>query len=282
MRRHKPHSEQAVNPADPAEQFGKADRLLQVFAIGIDILAKKHDFNNTVGHCIFDFPYNIFRLTAPLPSPHIWHDTIAAEIITAEHNIDTCFKRIFPVIRQIFNDLLRILPYIDDHLFFCNPAINKFGKFENIMGPEDQIHMSITFFQFFHHFRFLHHTAAESNKHGRVFLFYLFHLTEAPINTQIGIFSYRTCIVDHKIRIFRINHLIAYFFKNACKLFRISCIHLTAKSNDRSRQWPSEFLLLLFHPLAALFHIIILTFSFRKMFCQHSSPCIYGRIWPLP
>ena len=70
--------------------------MLQIFSIRIHILPKEHDLYHSVLHK----PRN---------------DTVAAEIVTAVHNIHPGFKEKFPVSRKFLNNLIRLFPDINNH-----------------------------------------------------------------------------------------------------------------------------------------------------------------------
>ena len=97
------------------QKLRKGNGVLQILAVGIHILSEQHDLHHTVRHQAFNLPNDILRITAAFPAADIGDNTIAAEIIAAEHDIDTGFERIFSLYRQIFHDLVRILPDINDH-----------------------------------------------------------------------------------------------------------------------------------------------------------------------
>ena len=97
------------------QKLCKGNGLFQIFTVRIYILSQEHDLYNAVCHQTLDLPDDILRITASLSAADIGDNTIAAEIIAAEHNIDTGFERILSLHRQIFHDLVRILPDINDH-----------------------------------------------------------------------------------------------------------------------------------------------------------------------
>src|SRR5699024_682547 len=83
------------------EKLSKGHRFFQIFSIRIYILSQKHDFHNSICHQTFNLPDNILWIPAPFSSSYIRNNAIAAEIIAAKHNVDTGFKRIFPLNRKI-------------------------------------------------------------------------------------------------------------------------------------------------------------------------------------
>ena len=89
--------------------------IFQVFTVGVDVLTKQHNFYYTICHKTFDLTHDCFWITAPLSSSYVWHNAVAAEIIAAKHDIDTGFKGILSLYRQVFHDLIGILPDVDDH-----------------------------------------------------------------------------------------------------------------------------------------------------------------------
>ena len=53
-----------------------------------------------------------------------------------------------------------------------------------------------------YHLGLLHHAAAEGDEHIRIFSFQTAQIAQTAVNLQIGVFSYGTRIIKHKIGIF--------------------------------------------------------------------------------
>ena len=120
--------------------------MLKCLAVRIYILPKEHNFNHTVSHKTFNLPDDRLWITAPFPPAHIGYNTVAAEIITSEHDIDSGFKGIFSLYRQIFYNLICIFPDVDHCASGFHAGCQKFGKFKNIVGAEDQVYKTIALF----------------------------------------------------------------------------------------------------------------------------------------
>ena len=71
------------------QKLCKGNGLFQIFTVRIYILSQQHDLYNAVCHQTLDLPDDILRITASLSAADIGDNTIATEIIAAEHNIDT-------------------------------------------------------------------------------------------------------------------------------------------------------------------------------------------------
>ena len=94
MRGHEPNPFQSIDLFYHRQKLRKGHRVFQSFSIGIHVLTKKHDFHHTVSHQLFDFVDDSLRLPASFSSANIGNDAIAAEVVAAEHDIYTGFKRI--------------------------------------------------------------------------------------------------------------------------------------------------------------------------------------------
>ena len=163
MGRHEANPPQALYLLDLLQKLCKGNGILQILTVRINVLPKQHHFHYAIRHQMLNFLYDFFRITAPFPPPHIWHDTVAAEIIASEHNIDSGFVRIFAVYWQLFHDLIGLLPDIDNHFMILEHGHQKLRELKNIVGTEDQIHEAVALCDLLDHRLFLHHTAAESN-----------------------------------------------------------------------------------------------------------------------
>ena len=215
MRSHKTNTFQSFNLLDFLKQLGKADWVFQILTIGIDILSKEHDFLHAICYVTLNLTDNILRFTASLTTTHIRDNTITAEIVAAKHDIDTCFERVLAFIRQILHNLIGIFPDIYHHFAGIQTCLNQLCQFKDIVCTENNIHMTVRFTNLVNNKGLLHHAAAQCDQHIRMALLSTLHLSQAAVNTKIGIFTYRTGIVNDKIRILRICFCITDAFQNA-------------------------------------------------------------------
>ena len=241
MRGHKPYSFQTIDLYHLTQELRESDRTRQILPVRIHVLSQQHDFFDSVIHQLTDLFQDLFRLPAALPPPYIRNDTITAEIIAAEHDIYTGLKRVFPFHRQVFHDLVGIFPDINDHPVRFQHSYQQFGKFKNIMGAKDQIYKRITFLQLLHHIRLLHHAAAESDLHMRIFLFVSMKHAQSAIDPQVGIFPDGTGIINDKVRILVLRLLVSCFFQDPQQFFRIPGVHLASESGNAAGQRTAQF-----------------------------------------
>ena len=143
MRSHEADPLKSLDLFHSSQEFRKCDWLFQVLSVGVDVLSQKHDFHDTVSYKTLDLLDNIFRLSASLASAHIRHDAVAAEVVAAEHDVDTRFERILSLDREFLHDLVCSFPYIDHHLLLHEALVEQLRKLEDIVGSEDQVHMAV-------------------------------------------------------------------------------------------------------------------------------------------
>ena len=209
MRSHETDTLQSLDLLDLLQKLCKSNRLIQVLSIRIDILSQKHNFHNTICHKVLDLTDDFTRFSASLPSSYIRNNAITAEIITAKHNVDTALETEFTLVWQLLYDLVGIFPYINNHLFILDGLHQKFRKFENIMCTKNQVYKTVTLFDLFYYFFFLHHTSAECDHHMWIFLLISMQVAKTSVYFIVCIFTDSTCIVNNKIRILGFGLLIA-------------------------------------------------------------------------
>ena len=115
MRCHKTNSFQSLDLLNFGKKLCKGHRMFQCLSVRIYILTKQHHFYDAICHEPLDLTDDIFRISAAFTATHIRHDTVATEVVTAKHNIDTGFEGKFPLTREIFHNLVCIFPNINDH-----------------------------------------------------------------------------------------------------------------------------------------------------------------------
>ena len=240
------HETDALQPFDfinLAQKLGKRHRLLEILSVRVDVLTEQHDLHNAVCNEAFDLCNDFLRLPAALAAAHIRYDTVAAEVVATEHDIDAGFKRIFPVNRKIFHDLVGIFPDIDHHAVLGHAADKVFSEAVDIVGSENQVDEMIAFFELFDNERLLHHASAEGDDHARIFLFVFAKLSETAVDAKIGVFTDGTGIVNDKVSILGFHNVVADGFQDSLELFRIAGVHLASKCCDTGSQ---EFFAVLF------------------------------------
>ena len=208
------HETDALQPFDfinLAQKLGKRHRLLEILSVRVDVLTEQHDLHNAVCNEAFDLCNDFLRLPAALAAAHIRYDTVAAEVVATEHDIDAGFERIFPVNRKIFYDLVGIFPDIDHHAVLGHTADKVFSE-----AVDD---------------------------HARIFLFVFTKLSETAVDAKIGVFTDGTGIVNDKVSILGFHNVVADGFQDSLELFRIAGVHLASKCCDTGSQ---EFFAVLF------------------------------------
>ena len=162
------HEAQTAQPFDLGgrfQQIREIGAVLQVPAVGIDILAQQHDLLHAVPDQPAAFVQDLFFAPAPLPSPDIGHDAVGAELIAAVHDIDAGLVGIFAVIGQVFHDTFRLIPDIHIAAVALQGITEIFREAEQIVGAEDQVHERIGPVDLLHIGGLLHHTAADADLH---------------------------------------------------------------------------------------------------------------------
>ena len=136
-----------------------------------------------------------------------------------------------------------VLPRNFDHLLPLvreQNAHQELGKAVQIMRAEDQAHISEILPDLLDLVRLLHHASAQSDNHLRILFSVCGESPKPSVNTDIGILPDRTGIVQNKIRVFTVCHLVACQCQNAAQLFRIALIHLAAKCDNAGLHPPAK------------------------------------------
>ena len=269
---HKTNAPDALDFFHLAQKRRKTHRLRQIFSVGIDVLPQQHDLHNAILCQPLDLADNVARLSAALPPAHIRHDTVAAKIIAAEHDVHAGFEAVFSPERQILHDLPRILPDVDHHILFGHRAPDKLRKFIKIVRPEHQIDKAVLLPQPFYHVRLLHHAAAQRDHHARMLFLIMPELSKPAVYLVVRVLAHRTRIVEDKIRLLALRGHIPYRIQYAAQLFGVAGIHLTAHIDDARRRKTTFFLRKCPHPFPAFRHEII--FPFRLLYRRFQS-CLY-------
>ena len=92
MAGHKAHQEIAVQLGDHLQKIGKIHAAAQILAVGVHILTQEVNFLAAAGDQLPALSQNILRLPAALPAPHIGHDAVGAEVVTAVHDAHPAFQ----------------------------------------------------------------------------------------------------------------------------------------------------------------------------------------------
>ena len=86
MAGHKADEKIPVQLGDLRQQIRKIHAAIQILAVGIYILSQQSDLLNAGGGKFSALSQDVLRSAAALPSPHIGHDAVSAEIIAAVHD----------------------------------------------------------------------------------------------------------------------------------------------------------------------------------------------------
>ncbi len=97
------------------------------------------------------FFQDILRISAPLSSPDVGHNTVAAEVIAAKHDVYSRFKAYFRSIGRfstIWSVSFQMSTIIrSDSMAYVTSSASGYM----LWVPKDQVHKPVALFQFFHH-----------------------------------------------------------------------------------------------------------------------------------
>ena len=192
---------------------------------------------------MFDFPQDLFRLSALLPSANIGDNTVGTEIIAPEHDIDAAFEGIGPFYREILHDGITLVSDIYDLIVRHQAGTHQFRKPVKIVRSEYEADVAILLPDPLNLILLLHHTSAQGNLHTGILFPKRTQSSKTSIEADIRIFPDRAGIVENKVRVLRRRFMETGKRQNSAELFGISLIHLAAKGNDTEGERPAKLLL---------------------------------------
>ena len=89
---HKADPLQAFHGLYLLKKLSEGYRILQSLAVGVYVLSKEHDLCYAICNQCLYLLYNGLWLTAALTASYVRYDTVAAEVVSAEHDIYAGFK----------------------------------------------------------------------------------------------------------------------------------------------------------------------------------------------
>ena len=138
MRCHEPDALNAVDVVDCFDEVGNT--VSERITVRVDILAEQHDFFDAICRKTLDLTYDLRHHAALLPAPGIRNDTVSAEVIAAESDVDESFVPVHPLRLHLILIYHRIV--IDDRTLFPTgrePLLEQFRELRNILGPENNV-----------------------------------------------------------------------------------------------------------------------------------------------
>ncbi len=214
VRCHKADSLDALHFAHHPKKLSKGHTVVVGLAVGIHVLPQEHNFLDAVLCKMPSLLHDIGSLSRALPAAHVGNDTIAAEVVAAVHNIDTCFKAVFVASRKGLHNLLRLVPDIDHETVAHLTLEQKLGELIDVVGSEDDIHEAVAFADLLHGLRFLHHAAAQDDALIGMKLFAVSEIPDAAVHAGVGVLPHRAGVVNHQVRLLTVRLLIADLRKN--------------------------------------------------------------------
>ena len=269
---HEADSLQAFDCLNLLKKLGKSDRILQSLAVGVYVLSKKHDLSHAICHQCLDFFHNGLRLTASLPASYVRYDTVTAEIVAAEHNVDAGFERVIAFCRKLFHNLVGAFPDVDQLAVTVLHLIEQLGELENIVGSEYQIDKWIVLLDLVHHLFLLHHAAEKGDLHIRVGFLQAVKLAKTSVYLQIGVLTDGTGVVDNNVGVLCVLSLKADLVHDSGYYLGLLLVHLTAKGLETIGDRASKLLLLEGNHSGKLGHVIILA---AGIICRRRASGIY-------
>lgn len=131
--------------------------------------------------------------------------------------------------RQIFYNIPLFGKHLNTAISIHHDIIQQLRKTVNVMGAENQIHMTIRFQQLGNNILLLCHASAQSKQQVRLLAFQALQGADFPQYLILRIFSDSACIHQNQIRILGMLHRSEiHLLQNARQCFTVPFIRLTA------------------------------------------------------
>ena len=227
---HVPDPFDAVDIVDSGDELGEIRAVLEVQAIGIDILAEKGDFLVAFSSDLLDFFDNGVDGTAHFTAPDIRHDTVRAELVAAVHDGDPGKEFLEALDRHIMESRQG---HVGSHIMvgLAAPFPDELDELVDIVRTDDQIDVRRPLEELI--LPFLGHAARDGNDQIGVLLLQMLEFADFPQRLVFRRFADTTRIDEDDIgciQIFRI--VIAQLLQLTGIMLTVRHIRLTAIRNN--------------------------------------------------
>ena len=240
------------------EQLREARAARDVIAIGIDILTEQGDLETAIRDQLLALTEDRRRITRLLPTPHVRHDAVGAEIIAAVADVHRALEAVATVTRQLLDDELRILEHLEGPLPGDECLVQKLRELVDIVRTEDETHVRIALPDPLDLVLLLHHAAGDADDHPLAALVLMLQTADPTVELHVRVLPHRTGREQHHIRIpVILRHRVAAALQDTEQLLTILRRHLTAHDLDHTVR-RIALLLLHLHELTDTVHEIVL------------------------
>ena len=227
------------------EQLREARAARDVIAIGIDILTEQGDLETAIRDQLLALTENRRRIARLLPTTHVRHDAVGAEIIAAVADVHRALETVAAVTRQLLDDHLRIVEHLEGALSGHERLVQKLRELVNVMRTENETHVRITLPYPLNLVLLLHHAARDADDHPVPALVLMLQTADPTVELHVRILPHRAGREQHHIRIpVILRHRVAAALQDTEQLLAILRRHLTAHDLDHTVR---RIALLLFH-----------------------------------
>lgn len=160
---HKPDEELTGNGVDLLQQPREIHAQVQVFPVGVDVLAQKRDVFVPGVHQGSHFVQDLLRLAAPFPSPDVGDDAVGAEVVTPVHDGHPALEPVLAHRRDALGHGADLIPGGKDALALGHLFHQQFGELPQQLRAKDQVHIGKGLFQPLHHVLLPGHAPADAD-----------------------------------------------------------------------------------------------------------------------
>ena len=164
MAGHEAEQEVAGDLRGCPEQVGEVHGLVQILAVGVDVLAQQGDVPVPLGHQAADFVQDDLRLPGALPPTDVGHDAVGAEVVAAVHD---AHPRLHPLLAHqgdALGDGAGLVGNVEDAPPAGHQAVEQLREPPEGVGAEDQIHLPVGVLDLLRHVGLLGHAAAHADE----------------------------------------------------------------------------------------------------------------------
>ncbi len=238
------------------QELGEGCPFCQSLAVGINILPQKHDLFHAPCLQCFRLTQDGIHVPAPLPSPHIRHHAVGAEIIAPVHDGDIGRILTETLHRHIFRHHV-LLIHFHHRMILRQCLVEHLRHTVQVGRAKGQVNKAVLLQDFFRHARLLHHAAAYGYLQPGIFLLHLpqpVHIAQCP---AFCIIPNAAGIENDEIRFLPVSGFLhAHFLQHTSQVFAVVGVHLAAIRHHMKGAGTIRQMAHLLHIQPLLFHLL--------------------------
>ena len=234
---HEADDKVARDGVEPPDEVGKVHVLVEVAAVGVDILPQERDVLIARRDELARLALDLVRVAGALAPAHIWHDAVGAEVVAPVHDRQPCLDAAVALLGDALGHAAVRRRDGEHPPVLGADGAQQLREAPQLMRAEDEVDDAVGLFQLLGHVFLLRHAAADRDDLVGVARLGMRQRADVAEHARLGVLTHGAGVHDDDVgREFVLCEIKAHGAQITAQLFAVGLVLLAAVGIDHGQR----------------------------------------------